>query len=326
MRKKMFGYIAPVFCAALFIAGCFAGKDGAKERQDDLFTVKVLTQSEPNELFLAHELGYFEEEGIRIEFVGAAPRGVTQFQLVAQGEIDVFVGHPPLIAKAREAGILVKGTAPQLVDDPVLPHIRYFVRDESPIGSLDDINGHTIAIAAQDVCMDGYLKYYLKNKGLSYDDIEWVNLPGGQQEQSLSEGLIDMTTSHPPWSGRALKMEGFRQIGTTWDIFASPGAGLSVRGFSDEFISRNPDVVKAFGTALWRARVFINKNPEEALKIGASALSLDPDELTVFKYEDGKTINPAYIDQWVQVAEFIDAWNTGAVPPQDVYTNDYAPD
>jgi ABC-type nitrate/sulfonate/bicarbonate transport system substrate-binding protein len=291
------------------------------------FTLRVVTQTGFNETNVADELGFFREEGIEIEYIGVLAKGVTEFQLIEQGELDAFTTvHPPTVAQARLAGILAKAVAPGMVDNEEYPHVRYLVGADSPIQSLEEAVGKKVSITSIAPCNDGYVKYYLQSKGLDPEQVEFVvlNTPG-QQEQALSQGLVDITTSHPPFAGPAVASGEAREILNTWEIFQSPGAGLSTRGFSEAFIAEHPDVVQGFVNAMYRARLWINDHFDEAKAIVAKYLELAPEDLSSFYYDSSKNITPAYVDKWFEISETIGLWNPDDVQPEDVYTNDFVP-
>ncbi|MDR2670828.1 MAG: ABC transporter substrate-binding protein, partial [Oscillospiraceae bacterium] len=247
------------------------GEAGGAAGDKAPFTLRVVTQTGFNELNVADELGFFREEGIELAYIGVLGKGITEYQLIEQGELDAFTtGHPPNIAQARLAGILTKAVAPGMVDNEEYPHVRYLVRADSPIRSLEEAVGKKVSISSVSACSDGYVKYYLKNKGLDPEQVEFVVLSTpGQQEQSLAQGLVDITTSHPPFAGPVVASGEAREILNTWEIFQSPGAGLSTRGFSEAFIAEHPDVVQGFVNAMYRARLWINDHFDEAKAIVA---------------------------------------------------------
>jgi ABC-type nitrate/sulfonate/bicarbonate transport system substrate-binding protein len=291
------------------------------------FTLRVITQTGFNELNVADELGFFREEGIELEYIGVLSKGVTEYQLIEQGELDAFTSsHPPTIAQARLAGIRVKAVAPGMVDNEEYPHVRYLVRADSPIRSLEEAVGKKVSLTSIAPCADGYVKYYLKSRGLDPDQVEFVVLSTpGQQEQSLVQGFVDISTSHPPFAGPAVASGEAREILNTWEIFQSPGAGLSTRGFSEDFIAEHPDVVQGFVNAMYRARRWINNHFDEAKAIVARYLDLAPEDLSSFYYDENKNITPGYIDSWFEISEEIELWNHGDLQPEDVYTNDFVP-
>jgi len=319
--------------AMMTSAGCSfdkensSGLDGSGDDKE-LFTIRVVTQTGFNEINVADELGFYRDEGIKIEYIGALGQNVTEFQLLEQGKIDAFTtSHPPQVAQARLAGIKARAVAPGMVDDEKYPHVRYLVQKDSPIRSLDDAVGKKVSITRIGPCNDGYVKYYLKSRGLEANSVEFVTLnTPGQQEQALAQRLIDVTTSHPPFAGIALATGELREITNSWDIFQSPGAGLSCRGFTDDFIAEHPDVVQGFVNAMYRSRNWINSHFDEAQKIVAKHLQLEPKDLSSFLYDSNKNITPSYIEQWFEISEEIELWKKGDIHPEEIYTNEFVPE
>lgn len=324
--KKNFKILSILLGGSLLFSLSGCQKSEEKVTGDELFPIRVVTQTSFNEINVADELGFFKEEGIKIEYTGVLGKGVTEFQLLEQGINDAFTSsHPPSVAQARIAGIKAKIVAPGMVDNPDFPHVRYLVQKDSPITSLDQIVGNKVSISAPAPCNDGYLLYYLKNHNIK-GEVEWVTLStAGQQEQSLDQGLIEVTTSHPPYAGKSLAAGNTRQIATSWDILHSPGAGLSCRGFTEEFIEKNPDKVQGFVNAMYKARVWINSHQDEAIKIVADYLKLEPGDLSVFWYDENKNIDPKYINEWYTIAEDINLWKKGDITQEEIYTNEFVP-
>jgi len=320
---------ALLFTAAFaFAASCGpSAEEATAEGEDELFHLRIINTTGFNEMCVADALGFYEDEGIVLEYVGALASGVTETQLLEQGAIDAFTtSHPPTTAQGRLAGVLAKAVAPGMIDDPEYNHVRYLVRNDSDIQSLDDLAGKQVAVGSLSACSDGYVKYYLKTHGFNIEDTEFVVVSGqGMLEQPLFQGLVDLTTSHPPFAGKALATGEVRQVGSSWEIFQSPGAGLSVRGFTEKFIEEHPDIVQGFVNANYRARLWINDHLDEAQDINAAFLNIDKGDLSVFYYDPEKNITPSYIEQWFEIAEAIELWNHGDVNPEDVYTNEFVP-
>jgi sulfonate transport system substrate-binding protein len=322
--------LALTVALVMVLSGCSSTKStvtSATSGTKKLFTLKMVTQTSYDDTIIADKLGFFKDEGIQVKYIGTLGQGVTQEQAIEQGLIDVVTqGHPSDVAQARLAGVKIKIVAPGYVDDSTNPHITYLVKSDSPIKSLSDLVGKKVGIQFSGVCTDGYIKYYLKSKGLNPNSVQFVTMTQpGQEEQALEQGLIDATASHTPYSGIALATGKVREIGSSWDIFHSPGAGLAVRAMSDQFIAAHPDIVQDYVNAMYRARVFINKNPSYAKQVAANYLGLKASDMSSNNYTLDKNIDPAYITQWFTIGEQMGLWKAGAVEPQDVYTNKFVP-
>ncbi|MDR2357895.1 MAG: ABC transporter substrate-binding protein [Oscillospiraceae bacterium] len=293
----------------------------------ELFELKAFTPSTFMEFTIADEMGFFRDAGIAIKYVGSQPTGVTDLQLIEQGVIDVsYSGHPSVVALGRISGIKVKMIAPGMVDAPDNPHVTYLVAKDSPLQTLDDIVGRKVAISGTGICTDGYLKYYLQQNGLDPDSVEFVTLPqAGQQELAVTQGIVDVTTSHTPHAAIALETGEVRKLGISWDIFGSPGAGLGARSLPEWIIDDHPDVAQGFVDAMYRARLWSNANPTEAQNLMAAVLGLEEGDVLALVQDENKTIDPEYIEPWVTLAEDVGIIEPGAITPEEIYTNEFVP-
>jgi ABC-type nitrate/sulfonate/bicarbonate transport system substrate-binding protein len=330
MRRRRLLAVLSVAVTVLMLSGCGSGAapTNSGQAQEELFTLKVITSTSFSEIYVADALDFFRDEGIQIEYTGVLPKGVTEFQLLDQGVVNMFTSHPPNAAQARMNGMKVRAVVPGMIDDPQYPHIQYLVKPDSQIQSLDEMAGRKVSVSTISGCTSGYVQYYLQEKGLDPDSVEFIIFPNGDSEAllSLAEGLVDVSAAHPPFAGVAVAAGEARQIGTSWDIFHSPGAGLSVRGFSEEFIEEHPEVVQGFVNAMYRARIWTNSHLDEAKQINAKYLDLEAKNLSSFMYDENKNITLNYIEQWFEISEAIGLWNKGDVLPADIIDNRFVPD
>lgn len=322
----------------LALAGCSsAGKTGSGSsavgshklaQEDGLYVLRAFTTTGFQEFQLADELGFFKDAGIKIKYVGALPSGTTDLQLIQQGQADVsYSGHPATVAQARLSGVQVTMVAPGMVDDPKHPHVTYLVKKgNSKINSLKDIGGAKIGISASGVCTDGYLKYYAQKNSINPKSLSFITMPtGGQPEQAVLQGLIDVTDSHTPYAGIAEDTGKYSIIGTTWDIFQTPAAGLGARTLPDWIIRNYPQVAQGFSDAMYRARLWSNANLTEAGNLVAAVLKLKPGDVRPTVQDSQKNITPSYIELWFNIAEEISLWKHGDIKETDIYTNAFVP-
>jgi ABC-type nitrate/sulfonate/bicarbonate transport system substrate-binding protein len=296
--------------------------------ESEPFTLRAVTQTTFSETIIADRLGFFEDEGIKIEYIGTLGQGVSQYQALEQGDIDVFTqGHLTDVTQARLAGLSPVAVAPGFVDDPDNPHVTYLVAEDSDIRSIADFAGKKIGVGqASSVCLDGFIKKYFKENGLDASTIEFVVLPqAGQPEQAVVNGQIDVTTSHTPFAGVALAAGGVRKVGSSFDIVKDPAAGLAVRGFSEEFIQEHPDVVQGFVNATYRARLFMNANPEYSKTVGAEYLELAPEDVSSNSFSEAKNITPEDAKLWFDMSEDLGFWKNGEITADEVYTAEFVP-
>jgi ABC-type nitrate/sulfonate/bicarbonate transport system substrate-binding protein len=330
--------------ASAAASGSGTDSDANTEAAEGLFTLRAASGSSPD-FQIASTLGFFADEGIEIEWVGDTGSGISPFQLLEQGILDVTSSHPPAIAEAKLAGVEITSIAPGAVDNEKMPHVYYLVLNDSDIHSFADLAGKKVGVQDAAVpCMSGFVKFEAGQQGVDFDTIDFVALPEpGQEEQALLDGQIDMTTSHGEAAINALATGEVRLICDTWDIFASEGTGLAPVVVLDSFIEERPDVVQGLVNALYRARLWAidntwikdeNGNDTDDWHGAYSALLTDVQADRGIVIEDGfrpvvytaeKNIPPDWIRQWFDIAEFIGTWEPGAITPEDIYSNDFVP-
>jgi len=294
----------------------------------ELFTLNATTNIDFMEFYIADELGFFEEEGIKINYIGAVPSGGNAFQLLEQGEIDViYSGHPSNVANAILAGVDVKMVQPGMLDSKESPHVVYLVKDDSAIQSWADLKGAKVAISAEAPCTDGYVRYQLIKAGLDPDtDVEFVAMPeSGQMEIAVAAGQIDVTTSHTPQWNIALERGGVRAFSDTYEAFQNPGLGIGSRCLAGRIIRDNPEVAQGFVNAMYRARLWSNDHPKEAEAVHEAVLGLEPGDVVALYQDPNKNIDPKYIEPWVELSETLGYWAPGDISLDDIYTNEFVP-
>ncbi|MDR3316386.1 MAG: ABC transporter substrate-binding protein [Coriobacteriales bacterium] len=297
------------------------------QKTEELFPIRMVSLSIFNEFVVGEELGFFADEGIEIVYTGSTPQGVTEFQLIEQGELDMFCNtHPPSLAQARIAGLDMVSVQPGTRDTSEYPHVQYLVLEDSDIQSIEDFRGKKVGISGLVACTNGFIDYYLGQKLSDYspDDIEYVTL-ANTVEPSLLSGQIDVATSHNPAAGVTLAAGGVRRVATSSDILQQEDFSLGVRGFSQKFIDEHPDIVQGFANACYRSRLWIENNREEAIKINAAYLNVDPATVSPAAYELNKNHVRADLERWLTIGEAIGNWEPGQITVDEIYTNEFVP-
>ncbi|MDR1765670.1 MAG: hypothetical protein LBR77_06220 [Lachnospiraceae bacterium] len=313
----------------------------ATQAPKELVTVRVPTATAINEYYIGDKLGFFEEEGIKLEQVTIG-EGITVQQAAEQGLLDYLTGgHITGFARAQLAGIRAIATHPGMVDSDTLFHIAYYVDVNSPLTSLDDLSKPNpdsgdgkwkFGVNGSDTCITGYPVYYLNSKGLDTQYVQFVQLDESVQLQSLSAGQLDISAVHSQRQPEAdlLIADGvLRRVTSSWEIFGDEYAGLSVRGFLEPFIDAHRDdgVVQGFSNAHYKARVWLNdeENRKLALEWAVEDFGIDPTKVAFQRFTEDHDINPGAIDRWFEVAYIAGELSPDdPVKPTDTYTNEFA--
>ncbi|MDR0818529.1 MAG: ABC transporter substrate-binding protein [Oscillospiraceae bacterium] len=309
-----------------------SGNDGDSTKT--LFDLRVVDPPvDYLEFVTAWELGFFEDAGINIVFVGELS-GITNYQAIEQGIIDAsYSGHPSGVAQARIEGLKVTMIAPGMIDTPTSPHVTYLVKKDSPLKTLDDLKGASVGIDGIGACTSGYVEFYQLSNGLTTgslaggsDEYNFVTFgDAGTMEQAVLQGDIDVSTSHTPYAEITLATGEVRALGTTYDIFQSGAGGLGARVLADRVIVEHPEVAQGFVDAMYRARLWTNDHFEQAGDLVAAVLGLEKGDVLAIIQDDHKNVSPEYLDIWFDMGILTGLWNPGDIEKDEIYTNEFVP-
>jgi sulfonate transport system substrate-binding protein len=96
--------------------------------------------------WVGEEQGFFEEQGIKLNYVGAVPSGQLVASVVA-GKIDVGGAHVNRTIAGISAGAKIKAVVAQSETTKEIPHHTYITRKNSPIKGPQDVVGKKNGIA-----------------------------------------------------------------------------------------------------------------------------------------------------------------------------------
>ncbi|MDR2601703.1 MAG: ABC transporter substrate-binding protein [Spirochaetaceae bacterium] len=340
------GFAVLLAAALAFLGGACSKKEpaasaGAVSRA---FVNGVLTEpyklKVPDQMYfdftIAKEKGFFEEVGIIKENTGALPSGTTLVQTVVSGDNDLMgSGHVTDVVNARNAGAKIKIVMQGHIDHPDLGkgHMYFYVRDDSPIKSGADFKGKKVAVVNRGTCSDLMLQEYLYQNNLTENDVEIVVMPDLQMLPALKQGQVDVGALHVLYAMNAVAEGGYRQIASSYEIgtaaaggdtFGGDAFGTAVRAFSEDFINKNPDVIKAYIAANLKAQRWSNANFDEASEIYAVTMELKNAGGNWFDPED-LGVDERKVQFWLDMMVKHGWLEAGSVKASDLYTNDLNP-
>jgi NitT/TauT family transport system substrate-binding protein len=166
-------------------------------------------------LWVAIEMGYFDELGLDVTLEPGTQGGPVSMALITEGQADVGFPSPGVVSAAIDTGIPVTiafGMAPTQV-------FNFAVREDSTIESVADLAGTTIAL--WDVSGSVIVDPILAEAGVDPASVTYVG-GGGQWGQLVEQGQADA----------ALNWEGLR---AQWDAI-----GLNLRYLIGTEFSNDP--------------------------------------------------------------------------------------
>ncbi|MER9343508.1 ABC transporter substrate-binding protein [Mesorhizobium sp. M0601] len=258
---------------------------------------------------LAGELGYFKGLGIEVENVGYSGGGPESLLALASGSVDIGSAATAAVINSISGGNDFVAAYPS---NGINSKVRsvFYVLDDSPIKSIADIAGKTIAVNTLGAHLDYTVREALHSVGLPPDAANLVVVPGPQLEQTLRSRQVDIAALgywQATFAGALVDNGGVRGVFNDTDVLGELAGGFVV--LRRDFIAAHPDAARNFVEQSARASDWSLQNPDEARKVLATILDKrgENGELarywTGFGLRQGAKATDRDIDFWVSVLE-----------------------
>ena len=252
MNKKITFILVLALAVFLVIGSASAGFFDFLGGGDDTVKIGYLPSDHDSALFVADAQGLYEQKGIKTELV-QFNNGGDLMTAMASGDVDVgYVGISPVLSSVS-AGVPVKViSAAQTEGSGII------VTSQSGISSASDLAGKTIATPGEASIQHVLLSLYLKENGLSLDDINESAMKVPSINDALKTNNIPGAITFQPYVSIAESDDGIVELADSSEI--SPGHPCCVVVASQDFINNHQDTVKDIVAIHENATQFINDN------------------------------------------------------------------
>jgi len=275
------------------------------KKETNLTKITVVLDWTPNTnhtgLFVAKEKGYFEEQGLDVEFVQPPEDGATS--LVASGKAEFGIDFQDNLAPAYVNDIPVTAIA------TILQHNTSGIISlkSSNITSPKNLENKTYAPAWNVDEEEAIIKHCMELDG---GDPSKLNVIPDYIIDILSalQTNVDSVWVYYGWEGIATKVNNldtnffyFKDIDPTLDFYTPVIVG------NNDFMKNNPEITKKFLAACKEGYEYSAQNPDEAADI---LMKQDPSISPELAKESQEWISKQYIDSGTNWG-YIDAsrWN-----------------
>lgn len=258
---------------------------------------------------LADELGYFDGTGITLENVGYASGGPESLMALAGGSVELGSAATAAVLNAIANGNDFVAAYPSNgIDDQV--QSIFYVLEDSPIKTVEDIAGKTVAVNTLGAHLDYTVREALHQKGLAQDAANLVTVPGPQLEQVLRSGQVDVSAFgywQTTFEGAARRNGGLRAVFDDTDVLGEIAGGFIV--LRRDWVDAHPAEARAFVEGSARALDHARDNPDETRAILARALEErgeNPEVAQFFKgygVRQGGVATERDLQFWIDVLE-----------------------
>jgi NitT/TauT family transport system substrate-binding protein len=215
--------------------------------------------------WLGEKLGYFEEEGLEVEFASLPGKPAEAIGLVVAGKADVATSQPDALvfpmAKGEDQGLSYVFSPYQ---EPVF---GIAVKKSSDISSAKDLENKTVGMFTLGAPFETFMDANVKADGGDPSTIDTVAIGSGPAAmQALAKGDIDAFVSNQAdMAIFALVTETETKVlPFPSEVAEGFGAGFVIQKVSDD---AKRDAIARYIRAVVKSAVFAQENPEEAVKL-----------------------------------------------------------
>lgn len=320
----------------VLLAGCGGGSEGAttaaarsqppgKLRHLNL-TLDGWEGPQAAGIVMAEKLGYFAEVGLDVAILSPISP-VRPVRYVVDGTDDLGVSHEPQVVMAKERGapIVIIGS---LISQPTAALIW---AKESNIKDIADLKGKSIAVTGLPF-QESFLKSVLAQGGLTLDDVK-VKSVGIGLVANLVGGQVDaIFGGSPNMEVIELESAGVEPVVNPVKDFGVPAYDELVVIARSRQVSKEPQLIRNFMSALARGTAAAVEDPEEVVSTLEKAVEANPATSPSALRGQVQATNPllsedAYVDpaearrliDWMYEEKMIQH----KVPVSELLTNDY---
>jgi NitT/TauT family transport system substrate-binding protein len=213
-------------------------------------------------VYLAQELGYFNEEGLEPEFVTYKDGPLAQMGLLNGDAQFCIIGFEPVLM-AFDKGQKSKAILTTLNSQP------YTFVGRPGLTKIRDFKGKVVFGGMPGSAPYYFIKTALRNEGLDPDaDVTFASLEYGSELVAMSRGDLDGGYVRATRFAQVEEIGGNVLVDATdpeqhKKIYGSDRFEATVVQVTDEYINQHPEVIQAFANAVYRAIQWQNTHSDE---------------------------------------------------------------
>jgi NitT/TauT family transport system substrate-binding protein len=278
--RPLFRIPAAAVVLALLATGC-ASADGsaAAGLEKTNLVVYAVPAADSAGVYIAEQDGLFAAEGLHVKIFPAIS-SETVFQQQLAGKIDVTSGAYPsyILADAQQHAdleILAAGSIMQPRNQEIM------VPAGSPIRTIQDLKGKTIALNAPENILQILVSALLRDNGVPVKDVHFVSdVPFPAMAHLLETHKVDAASMPEPFATLAEEQIGAQPLADE-DVGAAQNLPISGYVVTKQWAQKYPRTAAAFLKALEEAQRIADTNPKAVEKAVEQYSKVTPTEAAV---------------------------------------------
>lgn len=291
MKKSYLLLFALLF---LFLVGCSVENEPEKGSETNTSSVKFVLDWTPNTnhtgIYVAKELGYFEDEGLDVEIILPGEAGASQ--LVATGKADFGISYQESVMMARNEGLPIVSIA------AIMQHntAGFASPIEKGITGPADFEGKVYG-SSMDALATAIMKTAMEENGADFSQLEATNI-GTSDFFVAVERDIDFSLVFQGWTGIEAEIRG-EELNMIYmkDLAEGLDFYTPVIATSEQLIKDNPEIIEKFLHAAVKGYEFAMDDPAAAADI---LIKAEPDLNEELVRKSQEWISKQYLDDAAQ--------------------------
>jgi len=279
--KKSLAALGLLAVAALALSGCTdsaatpssAPSDPGSEPAEVVkIRVAALPIAETGALWAAIDEGIFADHGLDVEVV-PAQGGAQAIPALLSGDIQFAIGQPfgPIRADLQDLGVAIIGDyADSLADGTDVNAV--VALGDSGIASPKDLSGKKVSVNSLGAAGDLTIRATVDADGGDSSTIEFIEVAFPEVKAQLEAGTIDAGWVPDPFRGMVVGEGGTSVIAPYQDVI--PGLTVLTNITTQKLIDEDPELVKAYSTAMTEALEFAAANEDAVYAAIAKGLDI----------------------------------------------------
>ena len=275
LSRRAFVGGAAATAASLVLAGCgnsaassasgsvAAGSANADSAKTEItFCLDYTPNTNHTGVYVAKNLGYFDEEGLDVTIV--QPADGTAEGAIGSGQAQFGVSYQDYIASAYDSGNTGLTAVAAIIQHNTSGIMS---RAEDGITRAKEMENHVYTTWELDV-EQATIKQIMESDGGDYSKLEMVPYSTDDDVAGLKANMYDCVWVYEGWAVQNAKIQdydvnyfNFRDMDDVFDFY-TPVIAANV-----DYVAENPEVAKAFMRAVKKGYEYAVENPSDAAKI-----------------------------------------------------------
>ncbi len=225
-------------------------------------------------IFIAHDLGYFSEEGIEVELIPLIG-GEKIMTALREGKVEIGFSNVASTIFGFDDGAKFVSIVGGAAQDNSCPVHGIFVRADGAIQTVADLANTKIAVNTNRAIDEVMVPPLVEKYGADPSGIRFVPIPFPEMFAALDRGDVDAVVQIEPFVTIGNADPDLRRISYNY-IELQPVTEISSMVAMEPWVEQHPEAVKAFRQAIIKAAEFANSHDREARNILGRYVSLEP--------------------------------------------------